>query len=139
MDAPTSIHRVWHTLASFIEHPECYHSIINCLCREKKTIKLLPHRTDHSTSTTAETSDHTDMTDHSDASPDTPNQHISSTVQPLSQDRPIEECISTLTISEHVVTSSRNTDTLSNNTAVSRNRDDIAPPSKHSIITMHVI
>ena len=137
MDAPTSIRRVWHTLASFIEHPEYYHSIINCLCREKKTIKLLPHRTDYSTSTTAETSDHTNTTDHSDVPPDTPDQRISSTVQPLSQDRPIEECISTLTIDEHVVTSS---DTLSNDTAVSRNRDDIAPPSKHSIIIMiHVI
>ena len=105
--------------------PECYP--VNCLCREKKIIKLLPHRSDHSTTTTTDTSDHSNMTDHSDATPGTANQHTS-TVQPLGQDRTIEEATGALTISEDENMCIRNTDAQSKET-VSQSLDSVAPTS----------
>ena len=101
-------------------------------CREKKIIKLLPHRSNHSTitATAADTSDHTDRTN---STPDTDDQHTSTPVS-LSQEKTVEECLSALTITgEDTVTASRNNDAPSKET-VSTNEADTASPSKDSIL-----
>ena len=73
---------------------------------------------------TTDTSDHSNTTDHSDGTPDTADQHTSS-VQPLSSDRIIEESISSLTIGENETMCSRTADAQSKET-VSENPDSIA-------------
>ena len=102
------------------------------VCREKKIIKLLPHKSDHSTiiATAADTSD---RTDHTDSTPDTDDQHTSTPVS-VSQEKTVEECLSALAITgEDTATASRNNDARSKE-IVSTNEDDTASPSKHSIL-----